>query len=140
MTVSLASPRMIVFCSVNSSGARSPPSRSTRHSLGSTSSFSMERLSARRIAYCIPFASITFALTNDTAKRNSCPDAFTMCPYHSSRCAEESCFDSLIFRNRVRRREVTSIAPTATGPASGPRPTSSIPMMYLYVPTFFMLI
>ena len=140
IAVLLASPRIIVRCFLYSSGALSPPSRSTSQSLGLMLSFFIEVVSAFFIAETMPCVSISFAETIVTAVRNSlfCSFATRSISFvHTSLFYAESCLLSLIVRNLRSISLVTPTAPTATGPASGPRPTSSIPITNLGFNVFF---
>src|SRR3989344_2941386 len=132
MTGSVSSPRMMVRCMVNCVGAYKLPSRRTSHEPGASLSFASERASALRIAGTMPRESITAADANDTAKssrraRCSC----CICLYIASRAPAVSCFESFTPSTSEKSNAgERATAPTATGPASGPRPASSMPTRY----------
>src|ERR1700733_14489905 len=89
----------------------------------------------------MPFLSIDFSLSKATAKSTAPPPrADSTLANHASLLFSESCFDSFTPGKSLRKFFLASAGisfgshsrktPTATGPAIGPRPTSSMPMRY----------
>src|SRR3989344_2419260 len=79
----------------------------------------------------MPCLSITFSETSETAKSNSF-FLFPSCARanHNSRSSSESCLESLMPRqNFLLNSFGITTPPTATGPAKGPLPASSMPTM-----------
>lgn len=132
MTGSESSPRMIVLCVTNRSGAYKLPSSRISHSSGCAFSLTRQRLSALLIAGTIPRESMTEAAQKDTAYfSNPCSCNSLIRANSSSRDFSVIFLESRAPFTRSKSKFIgTMIAPTDTGPASGPRPASSIPIKY----------
>lgn len=129
------SPPMTVSCSY-SDGARSAPSSQTFPSPSAGFNFLIPSATALRITTAIPCLSIKSAPGSATQYVSS-PVASL-----SKSCANStSRFFSLIFFESFRPGKAAKksnpsgaqTTPTATGPASGPRPASSMPITHLSV-------
>ena len=138
---SVASPFMMVCWFRNSEGALSAPSKSTWQSFGSNCSLSNPCFIARLIAKTIPLLSIIKWLDETTWKFNipsflSWVASLKIC----SRFTGLIFFESPTPGNRLQSKLVgKETTPTVTGPASGPRPASSIPIKYFAIFLFWSL-
>src|SRR3989344_901113 len=121
-----SSPFMIVSCKYPS-GANREPSKKIFNSEFLISNFSRHLLTASRSAYEIPLLSIIEWLTDEETQK-ILPSRFNIL---KSKALSEggTCFES-----RMRWKNLKLIgaktAPTVTGPAKGPLPASSIPIIY----------
>src|SRR3990167_1244425 len=106
-----------------SAGALRLPSSSTRQSFGSASKRESASASARLMAGTTPYLSMYAAEDVETAKRNVCDSCnSTARAKNSSRFFSESFLESFTPSRTLQSKSVGTItAPTATGPASGPR-------------------
>src|SRR3989344_3294178 len=122
----------MVFWARKFFGAYKLPSNSISQLRGVAPSCFKHFISAERMANTIPRRSIICAEENETAKSNFFSRRrFCSFIFHSSRERGVNFFESLTPSVNCQSKFLgTATAPTATGPASGPRPTSSIPMIY----------
>ena len=129
---SKSSPPIMVFWARKSFGAYRLPSNSISQLRGFAPSCFRHFRSAERMEKTMPRRSIIFTEENKTKKSNFfARRKFCSFLYHSSRACGVNFFESLTpLTNFQSKFFGTATAPTATGPASGPRPTSSIPMIY----------
>ena len=123
----------MVFCCKNFVGAFSDPSRNISDLFGFKSSF----LRAVRIATCtaftIPILSISLALTEEIAK-NTSPLRRALWSFldQCSLFCRLNFFESVIPRKKcISKPLFTAKTQTVTGPAKGPRPTSSTPTLII---------